>query len=322
MRQIAESEGIQRRGLVLALLTRLKQVCNHPALLLHDGSPLHGRSGKLARLGEMLEEVIASGERALVFTQYAEMGRLLQDYLRETLDREVLFLHGGTPMAERDRIVSEFQTDAHGPPVFRPVAQSGRHRPEPDPRQPRLPLRSLVEPGRREPGHRSRVPHRPDAQRAGAQVRVRGHVRRDAGRPDRTQGGAGRVDRRHQRSLDHRDEHRRPARSCSACGARMRSPRTTRDDRLRLVGAPRSAPAVARHQGATPGAARSARPGGPAAGSPRSNGSSTRPAWRAVAPTRAPARSLSLDVGARRRQGRGPGQPAGAVPGVRSSSSG
>jgi SNF2 family DNA or RNA helicase len=66
----------------------------------------------------MLEEVVASDERALVFTQYAEMGRLLQDHLRETLDREVLFLHGGTPMEERDRLVSEFQTDANGPPVF------------------------------------------------------------------------------------------------------------------------------------------------------------------------------------------------------------
>jgi len=118
MRQIAESEGIQRRGLVLALLTRLKQVCNHPALLMHDGSPLTGRSGKLARLHEMLEEVVASDERALVFTQYAEMGHMLQDHLREALDREVLYLHGGTPMAERDRIVSEFQTDANGPPVF------------------------------------------------------------------------------------------------------------------------------------------------------------------------------------------------------------
>jgi SNF2 family DNA or RNA helicase len=118
MRQIAESEGMQRRGLILSLLTRLKQVCNHPALLLHDGSPLHGRSGKLARLGEMLEEVVASDERALVFTQYAEMGRMLVDYLRETLDRDVLFLHGGTPIADRDRLVSEFQHDAHGPPVF------------------------------------------------------------------------------------------------------------------------------------------------------------------------------------------------------------
>lgn len=118
MRQIAESEGMQRRGLVLALLTRLKQVCNHPALLMHDGSALAGRSGKLARVREMLEEVVASDERALVFTQYAEMGRLLQEHLRETLDREVVFLHGGTPMAERDRLVNEFQTDANGPPVF------------------------------------------------------------------------------------------------------------------------------------------------------------------------------------------------------------
>jgi superfamily II DNA or RNA helicase len=118
MRQIAESEGMQRRGLVLALLTRLKQVCNHPALLMHDGSALAGRSGKLARLREMLEEVVASDDRALVFTQYAEMGRLLQEHLRQELDREVAFLHGGTPMAERDRLVAEFQSDANGPPVF------------------------------------------------------------------------------------------------------------------------------------------------------------------------------------------------------------
>src|SRR4029453_8039995 len=106
------------RGLVLSLLTRLKQACNHPALLLHDGSPLPGRSGKMARLGEMLEKVIASDERALVFSQYAEMGRMLQSYLRNTLEREVLFLHGGTPIADRDRFIAEFQTDANGPPVF------------------------------------------------------------------------------------------------------------------------------------------------------------------------------------------------------------
>src|SRR3977135_3665463 len=66
----------------------------------------------------MLEDLIASDERALVFTQSAEMGRLLQDYLRGALDREVLFLHGGTAMAERDRMVSEFQNDAYAPPVF------------------------------------------------------------------------------------------------------------------------------------------------------------------------------------------------------------
>ncbi|HYY89284.1 MAG TPA: DEAD/DEAH box helicase, partial [Chloroflexota bacterium] len=118
MRQIAESEGIRRRGLVLGLLTKLKQVCDHPALLLHDASPLPGRSGKLARLGEMLDEVVAENERALIFTQYAEMGRLLQTYLAETLEREVLFLHGGTPLAERDRLVAAFQAETAGPPVF------------------------------------------------------------------------------------------------------------------------------------------------------------------------------------------------------------
>src|SRR5262249_20914546 len=73
MDAIENLEGIQRRGLVLATLTKLKQVCDHPALLLHDRSRLEGRSGKLARLGEMLEEVVSVGDRALVFTQYAEM---------------------------------------------------------------------------------------------------------------------------------------------------------------------------------------------------------------------------------------------------------
>ena len=90
---------MQRRGHVLATLTKLKQICDHPALFLHDGSALAGRSGKLARLTEMLEEVMAAGDRALVFTQYAEMGRLLQEHLDDTLGREVLFLHGGTPAA-------------------------------------------------------------------------------------------------------------------------------------------------------------------------------------------------------------------------------
>ena len=72
--RIESSDGIERRGLVLATMTKLKQVCNHPAHLLRDGSALAGRSGKLARLEEILEEVLAAGERALLFTQYAEFG--------------------------------------------------------------------------------------------------------------------------------------------------------------------------------------------------------------------------------------------------------
>jgi SNF2 family DNA or RNA helicase len=115
---IEGADGIQRRGMILAALTKLKQICNHPAHFLGDNSRLEGRSGKLARLCEMLEEVFESGERALVFTQYAEMGALLQRHLGETFGREVLFLHGGVPRAERDLMVEKFQAEGEGPAVF------------------------------------------------------------------------------------------------------------------------------------------------------------------------------------------------------------
>jgi len=117
--RLDDALGIARRGLILATLSKLKQVCNHPAHFLGDRSPLPGRSGKLERLGEMLEEVVASGDRALVFTQFAEMGRLLQPHLRQVLGREILFLHGGVPRQERERMVERFQAaDPAGPPVF------------------------------------------------------------------------------------------------------------------------------------------------------------------------------------------------------------
>ena len=115
--RIQKSAGIERRGLVLATMTRLKQVLNHPAHLLHDGTSLRGRSGKLARLEEVLEEVLADGDRALCFTQYAEMGRLLQRYLADRLEQEVLFLHGETPQPARDEMVARFQS-GDGPSVF------------------------------------------------------------------------------------------------------------------------------------------------------------------------------------------------------------
>jgi SNF2 family DNA or RNA helicase len=99
-------------------LTKLKQICNHPAHFLGDHSPLGNRSGKLARLEEMLDEVVAVDDRALVFTQYAEWGRELQTYLRERLGKDVLFLHGGTPRHIRDRLVNRFQNDRRGPPIF------------------------------------------------------------------------------------------------------------------------------------------------------------------------------------------------------------
>jgi SNF2 family DNA or RNA helicase len=104
---------------VLAALLRLKQICNHPASFLGDGDrrPLGGRSGKLARLEEMLEEVIEEGEAALVFTQFAEFGVRLREYLQGKLGREVMFLHGGTPVRTRDTMVQRFQQEG-GPPIF------------------------------------------------------------------------------------------------------------------------------------------------------------------------------------------------------------
>jgi SNF2 family DNA or RNA helicase len=110
-------EGIERRGVVLGALTRLKQVCNHPAHFLGDGSPLPGRSGKLDRLGEMLEEALLVGDRALVFTQYAEMGHMLRAYLQSLFGVQVLFLHGGTPQKKRDDMVARFQME-DGPPIL------------------------------------------------------------------------------------------------------------------------------------------------------------------------------------------------------------
>ncbi len=105
----AAADGIERRGLVLATMAKLKQVCNHPAHLLGDSSRLPGRSGKLARLEEICDEVVAAGDKALCFTQYAEFGRMLQPHLAARLGRPVLFLHGGTPKKKRDALVAEFQ---------------------------------------------------------------------------------------------------------------------------------------------------------------------------------------------------------------------
>ncbi len=110
-----EATGMRRRGLVLAALTRLKQICNHPAHALGDGSRLAGRSGKLTRFDELVADLLDAGERALVFTQFREMGLLLQRHLGErfgdaaTRGRDVPFLHGGVSKAGRDRIVAEFQ---------------------------------------------------------------------------------------------------------------------------------------------------------------------------------------------------------------------
>nr|WP_248492055.1 C-terminal helicase domain-containing protein [Tsukamurella sp. PLM1] len=117
-----------RRGLVLASLTRLKQICNHPAHYLGDGSPLlrrgQHRSGKVELLADILTTVADEGERALVFTQYAEFARMLQPWLTGLLGAEVPVLDGGVPRAERDALVARFQS-GDGAPALVATVQSG-----------------------------------------------------------------------------------------------------------------------------------------------------------------------------------------------------
>jgi hypothetical protein len=110
--------GIERRGHVLALLTRLKQVCNHPAQALGRPGVMAGRSGKLDRLTEMLAEAIDEGDSALVFTQYAVMGRMLSEHLTRGLEVQRLYLDGSTPIAERERVVAGFQAEGDEPRVL------------------------------------------------------------------------------------------------------------------------------------------------------------------------------------------------------------
>jgi len=115
--EMDSTAGIQRKGIILATLSKLKQVCNHPAQLLGDNSAIPGRSGKLARLTEMLEEILEVGDRALLFSQFSEMGHILQTYLQETFGREVLFLHGGVSKKKRDQMVEHFQSET-GASIF------------------------------------------------------------------------------------------------------------------------------------------------------------------------------------------------------------
>ncbi len=119
LRQIEEADGMQRRGLVLSTLMKLKQVCNHPAQFLGDRttSELAGRSGKLNRLSEMLEEVLSVNDSALIFSQFYEMGEMLVQHLASSFGEEPLFLHGGVPARHRDEMVRLFQS-GDGPRLF------------------------------------------------------------------------------------------------------------------------------------------------------------------------------------------------------------
>ncbi|PLS75441.1 MAG: ATP-dependent helicase [Actinobacteria bacterium] len=106
--RIAEAEGIERRGLVLKLITALKQICNHPAHYLGQSGPLPGRSGKLDAVADLLAVIADEGAHALVFTQYVAMGRLLERHLGAAGLR-TLFLHGSVPVKAREEMVDRFQ---------------------------------------------------------------------------------------------------------------------------------------------------------------------------------------------------------------------
>ena len=116
--EIDDAEGLQRRGMILGLLVKLKQICNHPAQYLKKKKLEKPDSAKLQRLEEMLEEIISNGDRALIFTQFAEWGKLLKPYLENKLNRETLFLYGSTTKKQREEMIDRFQHDPQAPPVM------------------------------------------------------------------------------------------------------------------------------------------------------------------------------------------------------------
>jgi SNF2 family DNA or RNA helicase len=107
---VSSEEGREpRQGAILAAITALKQICNHPAAYQDDGRPLAGRSGKLARLEEIVESVFAADERVLVFTHFAEWGKRLADHLTEVTGVPIACYHGGLARGARDRLIADFQ---------------------------------------------------------------------------------------------------------------------------------------------------------------------------------------------------------------------
>jgi superfamily II DNA or RNA helicase len=114
-REIETAEGITRRGIVLAALMRLKQICNHPSQWLGDGAWAEDDSGKLARLRDIAEVVAARQEKALIFTQFRETTGPLAAFLGSVFGRPGLVLHGGTEVRSRKDLVRRFQQDEHVP---------------------------------------------------------------------------------------------------------------------------------------------------------------------------------------------------------------
>jgi len=118
MNRISRVKDIERRGHVLAMLTALKQVCNHPEHYLNGDGPLADRSGKLLRCEAILDHIFARREHALIFTQYRAMGVRLQTHLQQRYRTVIPFLHGGTTATNREEMVRVFQNDKDAPPIL------------------------------------------------------------------------------------------------------------------------------------------------------------------------------------------------------------
>lgn len=117
--KLQTAEGIQRKGLILSTLMKLKQICNHPAQFLQDGSEFsQERSHKLSRLAEMVEEAISEGESLLIFSQFTEICENLEKQIKHLLHCNTYYLHGGTSRNRRETMIAEFQDPATEPSVF------------------------------------------------------------------------------------------------------------------------------------------------------------------------------------------------------------
>ncbi len=117
--KIQNAEGIERKGLILATLMKLKQICNHPAQFLQDGSDfLPTRSHKVSRLAEMIEEAMTEGESILIFSQFTEICASLEKQIKHSLHCNTYYLHGGTTRQRREKMIAEFQAPDTEPSVF------------------------------------------------------------------------------------------------------------------------------------------------------------------------------------------------------------
>ena len=108
---IENSKGIQRKGIILKILTALKQTCNHPAQFLDIKNPKITESGKMELLADLLENILSLDEKVIIFTQYVEMGKIIQKLISKKFRQEVLFLHGSQTLKEKSNVIDTFQED-------------------------------------------------------------------------------------------------------------------------------------------------------------------------------------------------------------------